>query len=144
MIIAEEDESMKTRLAFAPGTLILWLFTHLAQTHGFDWTWHWFDLYLLLTWLVFAPMCVALLTQLKNESEQTVKARRNLYQQVAQNSKLYQDFVNGFGSGSSLWFESGSMDQIFQGVVHFGLSVIVQLLSPLLAVGLLLIAKPAK
>ena len=89
-------------------------------------------------------MCVALLTQLKAESEQTVKARRNLYQQVAHNSKLYQDFVNGFGSGSSLWFESGSMDQIFQGVVHFGLSLIVQLLSPLFAVGLLLVAKPEK
>ena len=135
---------MKTRIAFLPSTLILWLFTHLAQTHGFDWSWHWLDLYLLLTWLVFAPMCVALLTQLKAESEQTGNARRNLYQQVAHHSKRYQDFVNGFGSGASVWFESGSMDQIFQAVVHLGLSLFVQLLSPLLAVGMLLIAKPVK
>ncbi|WP_407891219.1 hypothetical protein [Lacticaseibacillus sp. N501-2] len=134
---------MRYRLAFLPSTIGLWVVTHLAQTHGLDWSWHWFDVYLFMSWLVFAPMCMGLLTQLKHEADKTVKARRNLYQQMAHNNQLYQDFVNGFATGPSLWFESGSLDQVMQSVGYFALKLLVQLLSPLLVVGLLLLVKPA-
>lgn len=39
-----------------PAFLFLWLFAHLRQTSGLDLTWRWFDLYLLLSFLVGAPL----------------------------------------------------------------------------------------
>ena len=39
-----------------PAFLFLWLFAHLRQTSGLDLTWRWFDLYLLFSFFVGAPL----------------------------------------------------------------------------------------
>ena len=123
---------MPKQLRLFAAYVLLTLFFHLKQTSGLNLGWTPADAYLLVSWLVAAPLY---LDKIERNAQRLAATGRSTKEYVAEMKKdmnVYQNFIYSTTPVMASILESGGMDRVSAVVVRFAFQLFLVLTAPLL------------